>query len=175
MKKVEEVMEILEAYDLTGSLRAAASLAGCDHKTVAHRVTRRESAQGDLERSCRPHPVTGAYLEKVAELVQRSHAKIRADKVHERLLAMGYQGSERQTRRVVQSAKRAWRRAHGRRTRPWIPEPGLWMQWDYGDGPDVGGRPTSLFCAWLSWSRFRVVLPLQDRTLPLAVKSPVVV
>lgn len=29
-------MEILEAYDLTGGLRAAAALAGCDHKTVAH-------------------------------------------------------------------------------------------------------------------------------------------
>ena len=28
-------MEILEAYDLTGSLRGAAQLAGCDHKTVA--------------------------------------------------------------------------------------------------------------------------------------------
>ena len=28
-------MEILEAYDVTGSLRGAAALAGCDHKTVA--------------------------------------------------------------------------------------------------------------------------------------------
>ena len=37
-------------------------------------------------------------------------------------------------------------------------EPGLWMQWDYGDGPTVQGRATVLFCAWLAWSRFRVVL-----------------
>ena len=35
MKRPEEAMEILEAYDLTGSLRGAAALAGCDHKTVA--------------------------------------------------------------------------------------------------------------------------------------------
>ncbi len=35
MKKPEEAMEILEAFDLTGSLRRAAALAGCDHKTVA--------------------------------------------------------------------------------------------------------------------------------------------
>lgn len=28
-------MEILEAFDLTGSYRAAAELAGCDHHTVA--------------------------------------------------------------------------------------------------------------------------------------------
>jgi hypothetical protein len=34
------------------------------------------------------------------------------------------------------------------------------MQWDYGDGPRVTGRATMLFCAWLAWSRFRVVLPL---------------
>ena len=38
MKKPEEVMEILEVYDLTGSLRRAAVLAGCDHKTVARLV-----------------------------------------------------------------------------------------------------------------------------------------
>jgi hypothetical protein len=35
MKPNEEVMEILEAFDLTGSYRAAARLAGCDPKTVA--------------------------------------------------------------------------------------------------------------------------------------------
>ena len=37
-------MEILEAYDLTGSLRGAAALAGCDHKTVARLVAAREVA-----------------------------------------------------------------------------------------------------------------------------------
>ena len=38
-------MEILEAYDLTGSYRAAAELAGCDHHTVARYVKLR--AQGN--------------------------------------------------------------------------------------------------------------------------------
>ena len=42
VKKAEEVMEILEAYDLAGSLRGAAALAGCDHKTVAHWVAFRD-------------------------------------------------------------------------------------------------------------------------------------
>ena len=41
-------MEILEAYDLTGSLRGAAGLAGCDHKTVARLVAAREAAGGGL-------------------------------------------------------------------------------------------------------------------------------
>ena len=38
MKGPEEVMEILEAFDLACTLRGAAELAGCDHKTVAHWV-----------------------------------------------------------------------------------------------------------------------------------------
>ena len=106
---------------------------------------------------------------KIDELVERSHGRIRADVAHGKLVALGYLGSERTTRRWVAEAKRRWRREHGRRTRPWIPEPGLWMQWDYGDGPVVDGRTTVLFCAWLAWSRFRVVVPLRDKTLPSVV------
>jgi hypothetical protein len=45
------------------------------------------------------------------------------------------------------------------------------MQWDYGDGPKIAGRSTVLFCAWLAWSRFRVVLPLWDRTMPSVVMA----
>ena len=37
-------MEILEAFDLTGTLRGAAELVSCDHKTVAHWVRAREAA-----------------------------------------------------------------------------------------------------------------------------------
>lgn len=164
-------MEILEAYDLVGTLRGAAQLAGCDHKTVAHYVAEREAGGGDWRRAQRPCPRVDAYAEKVAELVERSHGKVRADKVHERLVEMGYEGSERTTRRAVARAKGAFDAGHRRVTRPWVAEPGLWMQWDYGDGPPVDGRATSLFCAWLAWSRFRVVLPLADRTLPSVVMA----
>ena len=38
MKTIEAIMEILAAYDLTGSYRDAAALAGCSHHTVAHYV-----------------------------------------------------------------------------------------------------------------------------------------
>lgn len=171
MKQAEEVMEILEAFDLVGTLRGAAELAGCDPKTVAHYVKEREGAGGDWRRGRRPRPRVDEFAAKIDEWVDRSKAKVRADKVHERLVAMGYLGSERTTRRAVAEAKRAWRRGHGRRTRPWIPEPGLWMQWDYADGPEIDGRPSSLFCAWLAWSRYRVVLALSDRTLPSVVMA----
>ncbi|MGV1050436.1 MAG: Mu transposase domain-containing protein, partial [Solirubrobacterales bacterium] len=36
----------------------------------------------------------------------------------------------------------------------------------FGDGPLVDGTRTVLFCGWLAWSRFRVVLPLRDKTVP---------
>ena len=42
MKCAEEIMNILEAYDLTGSLRDAAELAGCSHHMVARYVAERE-------------------------------------------------------------------------------------------------------------------------------------
>jgi transposase len=171
LKTAEEVMEILEAFDVTGTLRAAAELAGCDHKTVAHWVRAREDAGGGLPVHVRPRPRVDAFAEKVEEWVDRSRGKIRADVAHQRLVAMGYLGSERTTRRAVADAKRRWRAEHGRRTRPWITEPGLWMQWDYGDGPGVAGRSTVLFCAWLAWSRFRVVVPLWDRTMASVVMA----
>ena len=54
---------------------------------------------------------------------------------------------------MVAALKAKWRREKGRAYKQWIPEPGLWLQWDYGDGPVIGGRKTVLFCAWLAWSR----------------------
>ena len=48
--------------------------------------------------------------------------------------------------------------------RLWVPDPGMWAQVDWGHGPEVCGRPTCLFCAWLTSSGFRVVVPW-DRTL----------
>jgi transposase len=164
-------MEILEAFDLAGTLRGAAELAGCDHKTVAHWVRARDEAGGGLPVSVRPRPRVDGFAKKVEEWVDRSRGRIRADVTHQRLVAMGYLGSERTTRRAVADAKRRWRAEHGRRTRPWVVEPGLWMQWDYGDGPVVAGRSTVLFCAWLAWSRFRVVLALWDKTTPSVVMA----
>ena len=171
LKTPEEVMEILEAFDATGSLRAAAELAGCDHKTVGHWVRARDAAGGGLPAPVRARPRVDAFAEKIEEWVRRSRGRIRADVAHRKLVAIGYQGSERTTRRAVAEAKRRWRAGHGRRTRPWITEPGLWMQWDYGAGPEIDGRATTLFCAWLAWSRFRVVIALRDKTLASVVMA----
>ncbi len=97
-------MKILDAYDLTGSLRDAGELAGCSHHTVKHYVDRR-AAGGELDKAAARPQLIDEYLPKVEEWVERSKGKVRADKAHEKLVAMGYKGSERTTRRAVAKVK----------------------------------------------------------------------
>lgn len=89
MKKPEEVMEILEAYDLAGSLRVAAQLAGCDHEAVTHWVAQRDLRL--VPRVDRRRPAMhGEFQQKIDELLARSNEGIRADVAHEKLVALGY-------------------------------------------------------------------------------------
>lgn len=158
-------MEILEAYDLTGSYRAAAELAGCSHHTVAAYVTARDAGRPIGVGVARVKVIDG-FLPKVEDLVDRSQGKVRADKVHEVLASMGFDGSERTVRRAVADVKTQWRAGRRRVHRPWVTEPGLWLQYDFGDGPVIDGVKVVLFVAWLAFSRFRVVIPLRDKTIP---------
>ncbi len=168
MKVNEEIMEILEAFDLTHSNEAAARLAGCDPKTVARYVSARECGN-DPVRAATRDSAADPYRDKIEEWVDHSNADIRADVCHDKLVAMGYEGSARTTRRAVAAATAAYERGHRRVYRPWVVEPGLWFQWDWGTGPLIWGRPTQLWCAWLAWSRFRVVIPTWDKTLPTVI------
>ncbi len=79
-------MEVLEAFDLTGSLRDAAELEGCSHHTVARYVAARE-AGGQLDTAAARPQLIDEFLPKVAEWVMHSRGKIRADKAHEKLPA----------------------------------------------------------------------------------------
>jgi transposase len=172
-KSGREIMEILEAFDATGVAHSAAQLAGADPKTVRRYAEARDLGRPVAGRVRRPRLID-PFMEKIEEWADRSEGKVRADKVHERLVVMGFRGDERTTRRAVAEARARWRAGHRRTYRPWITEPGLWLQWDWGCGPPVPGpdgppRPTLLFCAWLAWSRFRVVLPVWDRTLPTLI------
>lgn len=108
MKSDREVMEILEAFDVTGCAHSAGRLAGVDPKTVRAYVRARDEGR----------PVTGprervklvdGFAEKIEELVDKANGSIRADKVHERIVAMGFTGAERTTRRAVRAAKERWR------------------------------------------------------------------
>jgi hypothetical protein len=70
-------MEILEAYDLTGSYRSAAVLVGCDHHTVRRYVQLRASGNPSPEQVVRPRMVD-EHLEKIdlAERISRTDADL---------------------------------------------------------------------------------------------------
>jgi transposase len=168
LKSDEEIMEILEAFDLTQSYRDAAELANCSPNTVAYYVVARQKGQLTAVPARRDQLVDD-YADKVEEWLEASHGKVRADVVHDKLAALGYTGSERTTRRAVAAAKKTYRAGRRRLYRPWVPEPGMWAQFDWCDGPVVAGVRTWLFCAWLAWSRFRVVLAVTDKTVPTLI------
>src|SRR5664280_2376734 len=139
-------MEILESFDLTGSLRAAADLAGMSHLSLAGRGW---SPNGTPAVPGRGHAGLGLideFLPKIEEWVEKSRGKIRADVAHDKLVAMGFTGSERSSRRAVAGVKKQYRLGNARVHRPWVTEPGLWLQYDFGDGPVIDGRKTVLFC-----------------------------
>src|SRR5690606_5236074 len=108
VKSAEEIMNMLEAFDLPGSLRDAGELSGVSHHTVARYVAAREA--GAL--SDRPAPraqFVDEYLPKVEEWIERSKGSLRADVAHDKLVELGYTGSERTTRRAVAAVKRNYR------------------------------------------------------------------
>jgi hypothetical protein len=125
VKSAEEIMNMLEAFDLTGSLRDAGELSGVSHHTVARYVAVRESGLAAREVT-RPQLID-EFLPKVEEWIDRSNGKLRADKAHEKLLALGFVGSERTTRRAVAAVKRNYRLGRVRVHRPWVTEPGMWL------------------------------------------------
>jgi len=170
VKSYEEIMEILEAFDLTGSFRAASELAGCSHHTVEAYVARRDV--GLLPSPSVPVVrvrLIDPFLPKLEEWVERSQGRIRGDVVFDKLGPLGFVGSERTVRRALAAVKVNYRAGKRRVYRPWITEPGMWAQWDWGHGPRVDGRQTYLWCAWLAWCRFRVVAPTWDKTLPTVI------
>lgn len=87
-------MEILEAFVLTNSHRAAGELTDCCHHTVEHYVTMRD--QGLLPDGDKPveRPrLTDGFMPKIEDSVERSGGRIRGDVVVDRLVGLGVTGS----------------------------------------------------------------------------------
>jgi hypothetical protein len=84
-------------------------LTGCSHHTVADYVAARERGELTPGRAERREMLVDPYLDKIEEWVERSWGKIRADVAHDKLVALGYTGSERTTRRAVAEVKAAYR------------------------------------------------------------------
>ena len=162
-------MEILEAYDLTGSYRAAAELAGCDHHTVARYVALREAGQPPVAREHRARPIddvpgqdrgAGGPLQRAGPCGCGARAD-RGDGLHRR-------GAHHPPRGGGGQGPVAGRAAPG------VPalDGRAGAVAAVGLGRGAAGRRAAartLWCAWLAWSRFRVVIPVWDKTLPTIV------
>ena len=123
-------MNIPEAFDLMASFRDAGELAGCSltpppigspSVTPATCPTMGRSAGSGS---------SNPFLSKIEEWVERSDGKVRADVAFDKLRGAGVRRSERTVRRAVAEVKANHRRGRRRVYRPWIPEPGMWAQWD---------------------------------------------
>jgi transposase len=153
-------MDIISAYREVGSYRGAAAMCGTTHKTVrrvieAHQATSRgepPAARVDRGRNY------DSVAQLVAEKINDTAGRISAKRLLPAVRAAGYQGSDRNFRRLVADAKRQWRigqaRANGRRPAIWTPGEVLAIDW----GTEVvADRRTHVFCAVLAWSRYRFV------------------
>jgi len=144
-------MNIVDAYQQTGSYRAAAAICGVNHKTVRRVVER--ARRGRFERAAAPKRErnTDRVDSLVADRVRQTDGRISAKRLLREARAAGYAGSDRNFRRAVARAKARWRRQR-RVFRPWVPKPGehLVIDWGTEDGLQV-------FCAVLAWSRVRFV------------------
>ena len=119
-------IEILASYDLTGTLRAAAELTGCSHHTVAHHVAARDIDQRIADPAYRGRP-TDPFLPKIQEWIEASPSKLRADKAHVKLQALGYVESERTTQRAMAQVRTNYLFSSNRVHGPWVTEPGQWL------------------------------------------------
>jgi transposase len=144
-------MDIISAYREAGTYRGAAAISGTTPKTVRRVIARHEAGGGAPARSPREHNYdTVAAL--VAERVEKTSGRISAKRLLPAARAAGYGGSPRNFRRLVASAKQAWRRDHHRGRRPAVWSPGEHLVIDWGA---EGGL--HVFCAVLAWSRVRFV------------------
>ena len=158
-------MEILDAYDLTGSLRDAAELAGCSHHTVKRYVEARAKA-GPPAPPAKREQLIDPFLPKIEEWVERSQGQDPRRRGPREAGGDGLPGFGALHPPGGREVKTAYRRApagapaldHRARDVAAVRlrrRPG-----------DRRGEDGACSCAWLAWSRFRVVMPIRDKTMP---------
>jgi transposase len=162
-------LDIINAYEETGSMRAAAELCGTTHKTVRRVLARRAAGQRPGRRRAPRPGLAAAFTDLIFGRVKATDGRITAKRLLPVARAAGYTGSARTFRRAVAAQKVLWRR-HRRVYRPWVPEPGQHLLIDYGTvttGPNTGLK---LFTAVLAWSRWRFVRFTRDESLETTLR-----
>jgi transposase len=160
LKNAKERMDVIAAYRDVGTYRGAAAMCGTTHKTVRRIIEAHEAASaGEAPAPRAPRSKNyEAVADLVAEKVAKTAGKISAKRLLPAARAAGYEGSDRNFRRLVADAKRSWRQGHARGSgrRPAVWSPGEVLAIDWGE-EIVAGRKVHVFCAVLTWSRFRFV------------------
>ena len=143
-------MDMHAAYREVGSYRAAAEICGTTPITVKRSVLAAQAAEKGAI------PVVehnyDAVRDVVIERVERTKGKMSAKRLLPVARAAGYDGSDRNFRRLVAEVKAQWRANHHRGRRPGIWTPGDMLVFDWGE---IG--PLFVFCAVMAWSRVRFV------------------
>jgi hypothetical protein len=156
-------MGILAAYDLTWSFGDAGELVGCSYHMAAQYVRAREEDR--LGVRCPSRPARGdrpvpCEAGGAGRAVSREDPRRCGAREDHRDGVCG-SGAHHPAGGRTDQASACGREAAG--VRPWVPEPGMWLQYDFGERPRIGAAATILFCFWLAWwPRFRIVLPLAE-------------
>ena len=143
-------LDIVTAYREVGTYRGAAEMCGVTHKTVK-RVVERQQAAADRVARRRNYESVRAL---VATKIDDTKGRISAKRLLPAATAAGYEGSDRNFRRLVAQERSKYRQmqARERSYRPAVWAPGEHLVIDWGV---LNGR--HVFCAVLAWSRVRFV------------------
>jgi transposase len=158
LKTEWERLDIITAYEETGSYRAAAELCGTTHKTVGRVVAKWQAGEDLAAPRRKVERNIDAFRDLVVDKVEAIRGRISAKRLLPIERASGYEGSGRNFRRLAAEVKADWRRQH-RVFRPWMHSPGEHLVIDWAE---VGRW--KIFCAVLGWSRVRFVRIAFDQT-----------
>jgi transposase len=143
-------LDIVTAYREVGTYRGAAEMCGVTHKTVKRVIDRAEAAEQRTARRRNYESVRALVAKKINE----TKGKISAKRLLPSARAAGYEGSDRNFRRLVAQERSKYRQreavARARRPALWAPGEHLVIDWGVLNGLHV-------FCAVLAWSRVRFV------------------
>jgi transposase len=143
-------LDIVTAYRQVGTYRGAAEMCGVTHKTVSRVVNQAEAAEQRIARRRNYESVRALVAAKIEE----TKGKISAKRLLPAAAAAGYEGSDRNFRRLVAQERGKYRQAQARersrRPAVWAPGEHLVIDWGVLNGLHV-------FCAVLAWSRVRFV------------------
>lgn len=158
MKSAKDRMDIISAYQQIGSYRGAAELCGTTHRTVKKVIDKFEAGESAPPRAERAHNYD-AVADLVTERVEKSQGRMSAKRMLRIARTAGYEGSDRNFRRLVAEAKMLWRNEHHRGRRPAVWTPGEYLVIDWAQA----APGLFLFCAVLAFSRWRFVAFATDQ------------